>query len=257
LAPSLVKYLIASVSEGPHLLQRCDKDFVKDIASASIAEVELGRMALDKAANPDVKKFAQMMVDDHTKANEELTNFASQSNIPVPSATDDKHNDLRDKLAQKTGADFDKDYMDAMVDGHKDVMDKLESRIDKDTLSKYKADAQDPSGKKVETKVEAKTVTPEKSDNPVTMSINEWAANAYPTVSAHLDEAKKLQDHIKSGNDPKGSRQVRPLRRERRIALELEVLGESWPHSNTAVSTLFRSSCSVRNQPALAACPLS
>jgi putative membrane protein len=174
-----------------------DKDFVKDIASASIAEVELGRMALDKAANPDVKKFAQMMVDDHTKANEELTNFASQSNIPVPSATDDKHNDLRDKLAQKTGADFDKDYMDAMVDGHKDVMDKLESRIDKDTLSKYKADAQDPSGKKVETKVEAKTVTPEKSDNPVTMGLNSWAAKTYPVVSAHYDAAKKLQDAVK------------------------------------------------------------
>ena len=174
-----------------------DKDFVKDIASASIAEVELGRMALDKAANPAVKKFAQMMVDDHTKANEELTTLASQNNIPVPSAPDDKHNDLRDKLAQKTGADFDKDYMDAMVDGHQDVIDKLESRIDKDTLSKYKAEAQDASGKKVETKVEAKTVTPEKSDNPVTMGLNSWAAKTYPVVSAPLDAAKKLQDTVK------------------------------------------------------------
>jgi putative membrane protein len=174
-----------------------DKDFVKDIATANIAEVELGRMALDKAVNPDVKKFAQMMVDDHTKANEELTTIASQDNIAVPSALDDKHNDLRDKLAKKTGADFDKDYIDAMVDGHKDVMDKLESRIDKDTLSKWKARSMDQSGNKVDAKVEAEAVTPEKSDNAITMGLNSWAAKAYPVVSAHHDAAKKLQDTVK------------------------------------------------------------
>jgi putative membrane protein len=174
-----------------------DKDFVKDIATANIAEVELGRMALDKAVNPDVKKFAQMMVDDHTKANEELTALASQNNIAVPSGLDDKHNDLRDKLAQKTGADFDKDYIDAMVGGHQDVMDKLESRIDKDTLSKWKARSMDQNGNKVDAKVEAEAVTPEKSDNAITMSLNSWAAKAYPVVSAHHDAAKKLQDTVK------------------------------------------------------------
>jgi putative membrane protein len=174
-----------------------DKDFVKDIAAASIAEVELGRMALDKAVNPDVKKFAQMMIDDHTKANEELTTIATQYNIPVPSGLDDKHNDLRDKLSKKTGADFDRDYIDAMVDGHKDVLDKLESRIDKDTLSKWKARSHDQNGNKVDAKVEADVVTPEKSDNTITMSLNSWAAKTYPVVSAHLDAAKKLQDTVK------------------------------------------------------------
>ena len=174
-----------------------DKDFVKDIATANIAEVELGRMALDKAVNPDVKKFAQMMVDDHTKANEELTAIASKDNIAVPSGLDDKHNDLRDKLAKKTGADFDKDYIDAMVDGHQDVMDKLESRIDKDTLSKWKARSMDQNGNKVDAKVEAEAVTPEKSDNAITMSLNSWAAKTYPAVSAHHEAAKKLQDSVK------------------------------------------------------------
>lgn len=174
-----------------------DKDFVKDIATANIAEVELGRMALDKAVNPDVKKFAQMMIDDHTKANEELTALASKDNIAVPSGLDDKHNDLRDELAKKTGADFDKDYIDAMVDGHQDVMDKLESRIDKDTLSKWKARSMDQNGNKVDAKVEADTVTPEKSDNAITMGLNSWAAKTYPVVSAHHAAAKKLQDTVK------------------------------------------------------------
>jgi len=175
-----------------------DKDFVKDLAIDGTAEVELGRMALDRAATSEVKTFAQMMVDDHTKANESLTALASRNNIPVASAMDDKHNDLRDKLSKKTGADFDKDYIDAMVDGHKDVLDKLGSRVDKETLDKWKVQAQDQvSGKKTEAKVEAVTILPEKSDNPITMSINEWAAATYPIVSAHLDAAKKLQETVK------------------------------------------------------------
>lgn len=180
-----------------HKVSNGDKDFVKDIATANIAEVELGRMALDRAAAPDVKKFAQMMVDDHTKANEELTTLASQHSIPVPSTLDDKHNDLRDKLAKYSGGDFDREYVNAMVDGHNDVLDKLGSRVDKDTLDKYKAEGRDQSGKKVDTKVEATTILPEKSDNPITMSLNEWAAKAYPVVSAHLEAAKKLQDTVK------------------------------------------------------------
>ena len=151
-----------------------DKDFVKDISTANIAEVELGRMALDKAVNPDVKKFAQMMVDDHTKANEDLTTIASQDNIAVPSGLDDKHNDLRDKLAKKSGADF-----------------------DKDTLSKWKARSMDQYGNKTDAKVEADAITPEKSDNAITMGLNSWAAKTYPVVSAHLDAAKKLQDTVK------------------------------------------------------------
>ena len=188
---------VGTAGSEDHNVSNGDKDFVKDIATASIAEVELGRMALDRAVNPDVKKFAQMMVDDHTKANNELTSLASQHNIPVPSATDDKHNDLRDKLAKQSGADFDREYMNAMVDGHNDVLDKLRARVDKDTLEKSKAEGEDASGKKVDTKIEATAVLPEKSDNPVTMSLNEWAAKTYPVVSAHLDAAKKLQDTVK------------------------------------------------------------
>ncbi len=189
---------VGTAGSGDHNVSNGDKDFVKDLATANIAEVELGRMARDRAATPEVKKFAAMMVDDHTKANESLTALASRHNIAVPSAIDDKHNDLRDKLAKKTGADFDKDYIDAMVDGHQDVLDKLGSRVDKETLEKFKTQTRDEvTGKKAETKVEAVTILPEKSDNPVTTSINEWAANAYPTVSAHLDAAKKLQDSVK------------------------------------------------------------
>ena len=175
-----------------------DKDFVKDLAAGGTAEVELSRLATDKAVNPDVKKFAQSMVDDHTKANDELSSLASQNNIPAPAQLDDKHRDLRDKLAKLSGADFDREYINAMVDDHNDTLDKLGSRVDKSKLEESNAKAKDQAtGHTVKEKVEATAVVPEKSDNPITMSLNEWAARTYPTVKAHLEQAKTLQDTVK------------------------------------------------------------
>src|SRR5581483_11891811 len=49
-----------------------DRDFVKDLSIANAAEIELGKLAADHAASPQVKKFAQMMIDDHTKARDTL-----------------------------------------------------------------------------------------------------------------------------------------------------------------------------------------
>src|SRR5207249_4172462 len=108
-----------------------DKDFVHDVAIANTAEIEFGKIAAERGTNAEVKKFGQMMVDDHTKAGGGLNAVASGHNIAVPTDLDDKHRDLRDKLAKLQGADFDREYMDAMVDGHDDVLDKLGSRVDK------------------------------------------------------------------------------------------------------------------------------
>src|SRR6185295_6870979 len=61
-----------------------DKDFVNDAAIAGMAEVELGRMAAQKAASPDVKKFGTMMVEDHTAAGDRLKAIATQYNVEWP-----------------------------------------------------------------------------------------------------------------------------------------------------------------------------
>ena len=175
-----------------------DKDFVQETTIANMAEVELGRMAGERSTNAEVKKFGQMMVDDHTAAGDQLKAMATQHNIPTPTALDDKHRDLRDKLAKLQGAEFDREYMSAMVEGHEAVADKLESRIDKADLAKWKTEMADRlSGKKVEERGQVIAVLPEKSDNVVTMSINQWAAEAYPTVKAHLDAAKTIDSALK------------------------------------------------------------
>ena len=174
-----------------------DKDFVNDLAIAGTAEVELGRMAAERGANPEVKKFGNMMVADHTAAGDKLKTIATQHNIAWPAALDDKHRDLRDKLAKLSGAEFDREYMSAMVDGHETVAGKLESRIDKTTLSKWKTETTDHvDGQKAKVEGKAIAVMPERSDNAATMAINQWAADAYPTVQAHLTTAKSVKNML-------------------------------------------------------------
>ena len=179
-------------------ISSADKDFVKDVAIANMAEMDAARMAQQKGADANVKKFAQMMLDDHGKAGDQLKSLASRHHVEIPAQVDDKHRDQAEELGKKQGADFDRAYADAMVDGHQDFVDKLESRIDKEKLADWKSRHADPTtGKKVAAKGEAMTVMPEKSDNPVTASINQWAADTYPVAFAHLQAAKDLQKGAK------------------------------------------------------------
>jgi putative membrane protein len=96
-----------------------DQKFVTKAAEGGMAEVELGKLAADKATNPEVKQFAQRMVDDHGKANDELKSIASKKNITLPTDLDAKDKALRDRLSKLSGAAFDRAYMQAMVKDHR------------------------------------------------------------------------------------------------------------------------------------------
>jgi putative membrane protein len=99
-----------------------DSPFVTEAAKGGMAEVELGKLAADKASSPQVKQFGQKMADDHSKANDELKSIASQKNITLPSSLDPKDAALRDRLSKLSGEAFDRAYMQAMVNDHvKDV----------------------------------------------------------------------------------------------------------------------------------------
>ena len=105
-------------------LAGADKTFVEKAAVGGMAEVQLGNLAQQKAANDQVKQFAARMVTDHTKANDELKQIASTKGVQLPSALDKKHQSDMDRLQKMSGADFDKAYMSHMVDDHKhDVAD--------------------------------------------------------------------------------------------------------------------------------------
>jgi putative membrane protein len=112
-----------------------DAKFATDVANAGMAEVALGKIAAEKATNPQIKDFANMMVTDHGKANEELMAIAKKKNITLPAAPDQEHQKKAADLSAKSGKEFDKDYVDAMVDGHKKAASLLEdgSKNCKDT----------------------------------------------------------------------------------------------------------------------------
>jgi len=156
-----------------------DRDFVEDMAIGGMAEVELGRMAMERGASPEVKRFGDMMVKDHSKAGDELKQVAMQHSIPMPAGLDQKHQDLKTTLSNLRGAEFDREYMKAMVDGHEDVVDRLQTRASEDRFGDDKGE-----------------VKPERSDNPVEGALNQWAAKALPTVRHHLDEAKRINDGL-------------------------------------------------------------
>jgi putative membrane protein len=99
-----------------------DSKFAVEAANGGMAEVELAKLAETKATNAKVKEFAAMMIKDHTKANEELMALAKTKNITLPTTPGADQQKVMDDLSKKSGADFDKGYVDAMVTDHdKDV----------------------------------------------------------------------------------------------------------------------------------------
>lgn len=92
--------------------------FVNKAAQDGMTEVELGKLALSKSDNPDVKQFAQQMVQDHGKANTELAGIAKEQNLEIPRQLDSQHQAIVRKLGSKSGTAFDSAYAENMVTDH-------------------------------------------------------------------------------------------------------------------------------------------
>jgi putative membrane protein len=140
-----------------------DAEFAMAAADAGMMEIQAGSLALTKASSTKVKEFAQMMIDDHTKANEELKSLATGKNITLPASISDKHQKKYDDLAEKTGTDFDKAYTEMMVKDHKDVVD---------MFKKAAADCED-------------------------QQIKAWAAEKIPALEHHLSTAENINNEIR------------------------------------------------------------
>lgn len=134
-----------------------DKKFVMDTAAGGVFEVEAGKIAVQRASSQDVKKFGQMMIDDHSKANEELLQLANQKGITPPKTMKKEHQDEINKISKLSGDKFDKAYIDMMVKDHK-----------KD-ISEFKKEAKD--GKDPDLKA--------------------WAAKTLPKLEEHLKMAQE------------------------------------------------------------------
>ena len=152
-----------------------ERRFVEDMGAKGVAEVKLGQLAADRATNPEVKKFGQQMVADHSKANDELKKVASEMNIQLPSQPDDEHQELLDRLSKLKGAEFDREFMQAMVDGHEEVADELERHAGTARTGERGVGTTGAAGE---------------------ASVSAWAAKTLPTVRQHLDQAKQINDKL-------------------------------------------------------------
>jgi len=101
-----------------------DVAFAKEASQGNMTEVALGRLAAEKGTDPQVKKFGQEMVKDHTKAQKNLRSAATREGISkeVPGALDTEHQEAVEKFSKLSGAEFDAAYKKDMLEDHeKDV----------------------------------------------------------------------------------------------------------------------------------------
>jgi putative membrane protein len=99
-----------------------DSKFVATAAEAGAAEVEMGKLAADRASSADVKSFASRMVTDHQKAGEQLKSIASAKGATPSDALSKKDQSELGKLGKLNGAAFDKEYAKVQLAAHKDAV---------------------------------------------------------------------------------------------------------------------------------------
>ncbi|HEV7506234.1 MAG TPA: DUF4142 domain-containing protein [Thermoanaerobaculia bacterium] len=145
-------------------LSAADRQFMTTASQAGMMEVELGKVAAEKGTNPDVKAYGQRMVDDHTKAGDQLKQLASQKNVKLSDKLSPAKQKDVDKLSKLSGAAFDSSYMSHMVSGHKPVV----AAFEKESKSGKDAD------------------------------VKSWAQTTLPTLQDHLKSAQDINSKLHS-----------------------------------------------------------
>ena len=108
-----------------------DEKFVKEAVKANAKEVKLGQIAASKGSTAEVRQLGQMMVDDHTKAGNEIKSLGERKGIKFKEPDmDEEFKKCSDDLSKKTGKDFDKAYTEMMVKDHKKVISEFKKEKD-------------------------------------------------------------------------------------------------------------------------------
>lgn len=112
----------ADISTGSSVPRVDDKKFLKEAALNGMTEIELGKIASEKASNAQVKQFAQRMIDEFTSGQKAILRIASDETITVPKTLDSKHQSRVDRLAKLSGSEFDRAYIqDEAKQRHQDL----------------------------------------------------------------------------------------------------------------------------------------
>ena len=139
-----------------------DAKFLVNAAEMNLEDIQLGILAQSNSMNAEIKGMGKMMETEHSKAFSDLQALAARKQITIPTSLTDDGQDANKKLMDKKGRDFDKEYCDMMVNGHKDAIKMFE---------KASSDATDA-------------------------DIRNWATSMLPTLRTHLDRLVTCQNQL-------------------------------------------------------------
>lgn len=139
-----------------------DAQFLVEAAEINLEEIQLGQLAQQKGQSAEVKELGRKMEEAHTKSLNELKALANSKIISIPTSPTNDAQDAYNKLNEKSGKDFDKEFADKMVSGHKDAIDKFE---------KASRDSTDP-------------------------DIRNWAMASLPELRNHLAMAEECKQKV-------------------------------------------------------------
>lgn len=124
-------------------LSRTDAAFVEEATQGGLAEVELGTLAQQQAGSDAVRQFGERMARDHSQANNKLLGIAQAHDMTPSMTLAPKHKALRDRLVTLRGAEFDREYMAAMVADHQEDIRKFEAQAKSGNAQDVKQFAQE------------------------------------------------------------------------------------------------------------------
>jgi putative membrane protein len=144
------------------MLKSADTAFAMKAAQGGAAEVQTGKLAAEKASSPDVKAFGQQMVDDHTKANDDLKSVAEKKRMTLPTDMNAHQQGTYSKLQRLSGDAFDRAYVKDMVKDHEDDVKEFQKE----------------------------------ANNGKDEDIKGFASRTLPVLQAHLDKIKSIQSNM-------------------------------------------------------------
>jgi len=143
-----------------------DHHFAMKVAQSGMAEVELAKLAQDKASDSEVKQFASKLEQDHTKANQELKEIAQKNNWDIPSQVSPVQQATKEKFSKLSGAEFDREFMREMLQNHRMAVTEFKWH----------------------------------SEHASNADLKQFASKTLPTLEQHLETAQELHAKLERGD---------------------------------------------------------
>jgi putative membrane protein len=124
----IVAAALASLSSISLALAKSDSAFLTDAIQGNLSEISIGELAQKNGASEGVKSFGQMLVQDHSTANEKAMILAKAHSVTPPTEPKAESKSLHDRLAKLSGEQFDKEFAKAMVEDHKKDIKEFEDQ---------------------------------------------------------------------------------------------------------------------------------